>query len=771
VRPGETADVTLGGFDWTDDLDWFAHSPETHLEVLGPPGEYVLTPPPYWTGPRASIPALPISREVTARIRVDAKAAPGLARWQIANANGASPTAVFLVSRDTEIVEARSRDLPQRLPALPVAVSGRLSRLTEVDRYELLVPRDGLISVDLMARRLGSKFHGQIEVRDGAGRRVADLADTQGFDGALTFAAKGNELYTVSLHDTDFRGDRSFVYRLAFTSGPRVVTTLPARGRRGETTEVEFVGYGLATGAAALETVRQAVTFPSDPAVASHRHPLTTPAGPIEVAIPLSDLAEFAAAAAITDASGQGHPLTAPCGITGRAAPGAADLRYVWESAENQSWTVSLQSQRLGAPLDLSLRILDSEGKVLAESDDAPGTLDPELSVTSPKPGPLTAVIHTLTPRTGRPDEAFRLEVRPRPPGFTLRVPQTVDIPLGGKASIKVLAERAGGLQGPISVTADALPRGIAPVGDWTITEGKSEATLTIEAAADADVTAAMISLRGAAAINGQNVAQDALAPAAGPLCQVPSDDALTPRILLAVTMTPPFEVKILDRERQREVHRGTTYPAELEIVRHAGFAGPMQIAMSAQQDRDRQGVRGPLLPVPAPDTAGLDGTQPQRVLYPCTMPEWLGTELTRRIVVHGVAGVPDPKGRVRFLTRAGDARITMIMEGALLKLHADEEPRSLRAGDAVEIPVTVSRSVKLPLEATIELVVPDEAAGLLEAAPLTLPAGSDAGTLVIRSRNDVRLHGGWTLGIRATSLQEGRWPVISVAPIKLVFD
>ena len=40
----------------------------------------------------------------------------------------------------------------------------------------------------------------------------------------------------VALHDVDFRGHRSMVYNLAIVPGPRVVTTLPMKVRRGAAT-------------------------------------------------------------------------------------------------------------------------------------------------------------------------------------------------------------------------------------------------------------------------------------------------------------------------------------------------------------------------------------------------------------------------------------------------------------------------------------------------------------------------------------------------------
>src|SRR5262249_59167435 len=101
-----------------------------------------------------------------------------------------------------------------------------------------------------------------LEGRDANDRVIADVADTEGNALALTFAARKDEEYTIRLRDVDFRGDRSFVYRLEITPGPRVVAALPTTGRRGEARSVEFIGYGVATGQAKLESVTQRMTVP-----------------------------------------------------------------------------------------------------------------------------------------------------------------------------------------------------------------------------------------------------------------------------------------------------------------------------------------------------------------------------------------------------------------------------------------------------------------------------------------------------------------------------
>jgi len=231
--------------------------------------------------------------------------------------------------------------------------------------------------------------------------------------------------------------------------------------------------------------------------------------------------------------------------------------------------------------------------------------------------------------------------------------------------------------------------------------------------------------------------------------------------ILLAMTMPAPIEVLVVDKERQRDVHRGTTYLAELDLVRKDGFTGEIQIEMTAKQDRQRMGTRGPILLVPPDQT---------KAWYPVFLPEWLPMDLTRRIIVHGVVAVPDPKGTIRYLTKPGNARITMIMEGALLKLTAANNDSVSPIGSVVEIPVTVSRSPKLTLPVIVTLDIPGEAQGILRAEPVTIAADQTTGILRIESQADNKLAGQWTLTLTATALQDGEWPMVSQTDIRVEF-
>ncbi len=216
---GSTVEVILGGTDWTPDTQFFVHDPRVKLAVASKPGPVLMPEPPHWFGIQsyANDPRLP--REVVARFEIPKDFPPGPIHWSAANANGGGPGGVFVVGTGTEVLEDENRREPQELPALPVTVNGRLRRIEEVDHYRFKAAKAGPITCELMARQLGGDFHAVVEVRDDAGKFVTDIADTEGRDPVLTFAAVKDRTYTVSVRDIDHRGYRNFTYRLALREG------------------------------------------------------------------------------------------------------------------------------------------------------------------------------------------------------------------------------------------------------------------------------------------------------------------------------------------------------------------------------------------------------------------------------------------------------------------------------------------------------------------------------------------------------------------------
>lgn len=764
IPVGSQIDVKLGGFDFTPDTQFIVLSDKVTLNVDGPLGDFLIPEPPYWFGAKSRSGAFPIPREFSAQIHVPSDVDPGVVHWQVANANGSASTAVLYVTDQTELVEERFRDEPQQLPSLddlPVAVSGRIQKIAEVDRYRFTTPKDGPITVELFARRLGSNFNGIVEIRDLSGRLLADVADTMGLDCVLTFDATADESYVVSVFDIDFRGNRSFVYRLALNPAPRVITTIPAAGRRGETREILFIGYGVATGAANIESVTHQVTFPSSPEHRVLRYRLETPFGIASaVNIALSDIPEMTEQ---TQQDSGASPLTVPGAVTGMLDGVTETDAYTWEAKKDEVWQIRLQSRAIGSDLDTSLSIRDVDGKQVAENDDLAGSPDAGLDFTVPADGTYTCLVSDLSGNAGGLAAVYRLALeRPPSPDFVLGVPQQISVANGGSAEITVTAARHGGFNGEIQIQVEGLPDGLSVPENLKIAADQKELKFSFQMAEDAASHTSLIKITGSSILDENNITRTAMAAATGNLCTRKPSENLTPWILLTTTMKPPFSLNLVDKTRQRSVHRGTTYPAEFIIKRDEGFQGKIMLQMAANQTRHRQGIRGPVITVPP---------EVEHVLYPSFLPEWLETDRTTRMVVQGVALVADAHGNIRYLTQPANAPITMILEGALLKLAHTALELTVHPGDSFEVPIELLRSAKLIEPTIVELEVPAQLSGILTCTPITISTEQDKGLLRIETINDPRLLGTWQLKIKATALQDGVWPAISQTQVPVVFQ
>jgi hypothetical protein len=203
-------------------------------------------------------------------------------------------------------------------------------------------------------------------------------------------------------------------------------------------------------------------------------------------------------------------------------------------------------------------------------------------------------------------------------------------------------------------------------------------------------------------------------------------------------------------------VHRGSTHPAEVTLERLNGFAGEVSLQMSAGQSYQRQGITGPDLTVPA----GAD-----RAFYPCFMPEWLETTRTSRMELVGVVKVPDATGRVRYLVTPMSGRITMSIEGAILRVTAPAEVRA-GPGDVVEVPVTVLRSPKLSAPVQLELRPPDGGPPAFSGPPVTVPPGATTAVFRLTRAPGARPDGPVTVTIRGTALEDGKYAVVSEAAV-----
>lgn len=741
-QAGQTMEVKLGGYDWTSDMQIFVHDARIKLEIIGPPSPVIVPEPPYWFEAKGRGYAWPLPREFPARLTIPADVPPGLVRWQVANANGASPPGFIQVGSAPEIAEDATRKGPQVLASLPITVNGQIRKIEEIDRYEFTTPQAGPITIELFAHRLVSsqamQLHGMLQVRDVAGKLLVDLADTQGRDLATTFAAVAGGKYTLSLHDLDFAGDRSYVYRLAITRGPRVLAAYPAAGKRGTTQKVDFVGIGIATGAAQLETLSKDVVFPADAAAASFQYKLETPHGiALPVVLLLSDLAEQVEAAGASE-----MPLAAlPAAVTGAIETRFGSDSYVVPLKKDEKWKIMADAASIGSPLDLELSILGPDGKQIATADDVPTSTDPHLLFAASADGVYKIVVTDKSGKSGSREANYRLSIEPQMEDFTLSLPAQLNLPLGAALKLSVPIVRLSGFKEPVTIAITGLPAGVTAPPNSVIPADQSVLPVDLTVAADAPASASLATVTLTANVAGRAITREA-------------------KILMATTMKPRVKITPEGLDDVRKVHRGSTFLAPVLIERLEGYQGDIILEMTAKQQRHRQGLASDEFTVPPSAT---------RVEYPIFVPEWLETTKTSRMILNGRVQVADPKGNMRTLLQKMELRIGILPEGALMKLaHAAGEYAAAPGAELV-IALTLSRAAELREEVRLELVASDLPAGLATADPLTLAPDQNAATLRIRLANDPRLVGEQSFKIRAIALKDARWPVISETTVPVM--
>lgn len=737
-RPGETIDVVLGGYDWTPDIQLFARLPGARFEISGPPGPVIVPEPPYWFGKKARRPPFLLPRETPARLTIPSGIAPGVYSWQVANANGASATGRFLVTEHPHFIEpveertvAGTRNTTVRLPPLPVSVSGQIRHIEEVDRYEFSVSRADTVTITAQSRVLNSPLNTVLEVRTTDGQLIADAADTAGQDISLTFTADPDQKYSLSVFDLDFRGNRSFVYQITLTTGPRVLATVPAAGQRGQAQPVEFTGYGLIDSSPQLQTVTRTIRFPADSDLDTFVYALETPAGgTTTVRFPLSDHAEV-------PESATSGPLTLPAGVTGILEQRYGEDRFIAEGNKGDVWNISVASARLASPLDVALAVFDATGKELARSDDESGSTDASVEFRLPDDGQYQIAVTDTSRHSGDRSAAYRLQIKPAQPGARAILPEFLNAPIAATTRLPVKIVRRAGFSSPVRILVDGLPDGVTIPETLEVPEKKNSLNIEFTVAGNAAAAASLITVRGEA------ISADASTDAGvTPLFSEP--------LLLATTITPPFSIDAEGKDDVAKWPRGTTFPYPVLIERDESFQGEIVLEMTSRQGRHRQGIHGPELAVPP----GVD-----RILYPIFLPEWLETTRTSRMVVNGVAQIPDPQGNVRYSVVRQKTRMGFLPTGALLKLSARDRELPAVPGRSLTIPLSLSRSPKLREPAVIRLL--PNAFGF-HAEPLTVASTQHEVELQVTVPQSLTAGTECPLTVQATVLKEGHLRTVS---------
>ncbi len=462
VQPGQTVDVKIRGGNLSGASDLWT----------GFPCQAALTPDVADNGKNAG--------EVSYRFVVPPETPVGIYGVRVATPGGVSPLRLFTVDDLPTIAQQAGNKQPLAAQAvtLPCAVDGSVDSLAR-DYYKFTVAAGQRVSIEVLARRLGSPLDPLIRVLDANGRELTYSDDEPGLMGdsqlSYTFATAGD--YIVEVSDVRYQGG-GFFYRLRMGDFPCVTVPYPMGAKRGSDVAVTFAGSHVE----GLEPI--AMKIPADWPQAWKNVGAKFPNGQCSgfAVLTIGNAAE-ALEAEPNDTADKATRIELGANVNGRLDKQNDRDRYIFAAKKGQTFDFTAVTRSAGSPSDLVLKLFQADGKKVAEAEDS-APKDGSFQYSFPADGDYTLEVEDLTLRGGS-QFAYRIEVTPSTPGFTLAASSdNVNIAAGGTAFITVTAVRKG-YNGPIAVNLENPPAGVTSV-PTVIGPGTNSVVLTVKTAPDA---------------------------------------------------------------------------------------------------------------------------------------------------------------------------------------------------------------------------------------------------------------------------------------------
>lgn len=412
---------------------------------------------------------------------------------------GISGSRLIAVSRGlTEVREAEPNNTPDKAQAVPMnaAVSGTSDGNGD-DFFRFPARKGERVTIDCQAFRLDSTLRATLELSAADGKGLSQSKPYYDrTDPLLDFTAPADGDYVLRIHDATFSG--GLPYRLVISTRPQIENVFPAAVVPGEPAELTVLGRNLPGGkttsewevqGSALEQLVVPFSAPREPgqlqrfAFLNHiPSPGLTARGlqfvPPSLEDALTPATLLYATAPVTrerepnDNAESAQALTLPTVVSGRLDnPGDADW-YTFTAKAAEAVSVELFCERLGSPGDPFILVMDAKGAELATFDDhginfnalAQFNRDPVGTFRAPTAGTYRVLVQDRYQKGGARFQYVLRLTAPQPDLFPVTIHETNPDPScpvvrqGGAAFYEVCLNRWDGFNGPVAITADALP-------------------------------------------------------------------------------------------------------------------------------------------------------------------------------------------------------------------------------------------------------------------------------------------------------------------------
>ena len=411
--------------------------------------------------------------QVTYRINVPANTPCGIQAMRVVTDKGVSPLRFLFIDDLPSLASAGSNVqlATAQAVSIPTAIDGTVAGLSW-QYFKFPVQAGQRLSIEVLARRIGSSLDPMIRLLDIKGRELAYNDDTPGLnsDSSLVYTFKDAGEYIIELRDIKYGAGN---YRLRIGDFPVATVAYPLAVQRGATANVTLAGFGV-DGLAPIP-VAVAPDYPSEWLNVSLKRPNGASGySTVEVVSTPQFLEQEP-----NNNPEQANRVELGQDINGRLeAPGDLD-RFVFTAKKDQTASFFGITRQQGSPSDLNFKILNKDGGQLAAAEDN-GTSEGSLSFKFPADGDYVLFVEDLNHRGGS-EHAYRIAVTMNPPQFSLAASlDTFNIPAGGSVMATVTTVRTG-YAGPIELSATNLPAGVT-ASKSVIGTGRNDAVLTLQA-------------------------------------------------------------------------------------------------------------------------------------------------------------------------------------------------------------------------------------------------------------------------------------------------
>jgi hypothetical protein len=369
---------------------------------------------------------------------------------------------------------------------VPIAFNGVIGRKGDLDWFRFTAKKGMAFDVSLFGRRLRSPIDSAIEITDAKGAALVSNDDGAGTDSVVKFTAAADGDYFIKVRDQFENGGADFVYRVEVTpQAPAVTLSIPEVARNDTQT----------------------------------RQYITVPRGNRFATMISAKRANFAG-----DLNFSAADLPGGVKLSADTLPGKLELQPLVFEAASDAPVGGKFVDLVARPADTG-KTINSRYRHLMEF----------IS------GPNQTYYYTTT------EDKLYVAVCDAAP-FSVRIEEP-KAPLVhyGALDLKIIAERRGGFDEPISVKLMWNPPGVGSLPDITIPKGANSAIYSLNAKAEAESRKWKIAVTASATVKGGPVF------VSSPLTTLEVAEPFVVGTMQPVVVSPGQEAKLLCKLDQRK--------------------------------------------------------------------------------------------------------------------------------------------------------------------------------------------------------------------------